>query len=377
MIPYSGHIEEKTSLRWRQHFRYTSNPYAASRSDISPNNTDAAMSDQPFPTAAFKQQYHGIEVSFPAGQGDFRSVRNSCAAACRAFNSTPEDADVKVRGEKWLDIVKPNRPKKADGTSAEEGTMVTHDQAITNPTLKATIPFVKPPLWVDYGTRLKVASTTFINRNCVILDTPVADLIIGERCNIGTNCTIVCVGHPVSLEGRRTTKLSTGAPVTIGNDVWIGANVTILPGVSIGNGAVIGAGTVVNCNIPPMTLAVGSPVRLVKALALNEDKPAVLIKTLDESKELTNSLPMEHWDGTDAAFRAAQAAQLAQKSNRRGGSEHQRVEEQQRERLRKSEIVVIAAVTTVVLALLMLFSLFFFAGLYLGESRGCLRSSDL
>lgn len=77
--------------------------------------------------------------------------------------------------------------------------MVTHDQAITNPTLKATIPFVKPPLWVDYGTRLKVASTTFINRNCVILDTPVADLIIGERCNIGTNCTIVCVGRKFSL----------------------------------------------------------------------------------------------------------------------------------------------------------------------------------
>ncbi|KAK0671553.1 trimeric LpxA-like protein [Cercophora samala] len=375
MIPYSGHIEEKTSLRWRQHFRYTSNPYAASRPDISPS-TDAAMSDQAYSTAVFKQQYHGVEVSFPAGEPDFRSVRNSCAAACRAFNSTPEDADAKIRGEKWLDIVKPKRPKKADGTSAEEGTMVTHDQAITNPALKATIPFIKPPLWVDYGTRLKVASTTFINRNCVILDTPVADLIIGERCNIGTNCTIVCVGHPVSLEGRRNTKLSTGAPVTIGNDVWIGANVTILPGVSIGNGAVIGAGTVVNCNVPPMTLAVGSPVRLVKALALSEDKPSRLIESYEESTEFTNSLPMEQWDGTDSGFRAAQAAQLAHKSRRGSEQVVEQRREEQRERLRKSEIVVIAAVTTVVLAL---FNLFFFAGLYLGESRGCLslKSSDL
>lgn len=86
--------------------------------------------------------------------------------------------------------------------------MVTHDQAITNPTLKATIPFVKPPLWVDYGTRLKVASTTFINRNCVILDTPVADLIIGERCNIGTNCTIVCVGRKFSLSPSLSPLLS-------------------------------------------------------------------------------------------------------------------------------------------------------------------------
>ncbi|KAK4198310.1 trimeric LpxA-like protein [Triangularia verruculosa] len=375
MILDPGHIEENTSLRWRHHFRYTSNPYVASRPDISsPHSTHHSVTmDQPFSTAAaLKQQYHGIEVSFPAGNNDFRAVRNSCAAACRAFNSTPEDADAKIRGEKWLDIVKPGRPKKEDGTSAEEGTMVTHDQAISNPALKATIPFVKPPLWVDYGTRLKVASSTFINRNCVILDTPVADLIIGERCNIGTNCTIVCVGHPVSLEGRRSSKLSTGAPVTIGNDVWIGANVTILPGVSIGNGAVIGAGTLVNCNIPPMTLAVGSPVRLVKSLVSTEDKPLNLIKTVCESTKFTNSLPMEQWDGTDSAFRAAQAAQLAQQSRR--GSEQVAIQrrEEQRERLRKSEIVVIAAVTTVVLALLMLFSLFFFAGLYLGGRRGCI-----
>ncbi|KAK0737061.1 hypothetical protein B0T21DRAFT_410527 [Apiosordaria backusii] len=86
-----------------------------------------------------------------------------------------------------------------------------------------------------------------------------------------------------------------------------------------------------------MTLAVGSPVRLVRALTLNEDtivggKPSRWIETFDESTEFTNSLPMEQWDGTDSAFRAAQAAQHAQKSRR--GSEQVEIQrrEEQRER---------------------------------------------
>lgn len=142
--------------------------------------------------------------------------------------------------------------------------------------------------------------------------------------------------------------------------------------VSIGNGAVIGAGSLVNCNIPSMTFTVGSPVRLVKALSANEDgeKPINLIKTLEESIEFTNSLPMQQWDGTDAAFRAAQAAQLVQSSNRPGET-LQHLQEEQRERLRKSEIIVMAAVAAVVLVLVILFGVFF-TGWYIGGKSGCI-----
>lgn len=50
----------------------------------------------------------------------------------------------------------------------------------------------------------------------------------------------------------------------VGNDVWIGQNVTILPGVHIGDGVVIGANSVVGSNIPPYTIAVGNPCRVIK-----------------------------------------------------------------------------------------------------------------
>jgi len=52
---------------------------------------------------------------------------------------------------------------------------------------------VKPPVYIDYGVRLHVGGSTFINRNCTIMDTPVADVVIGEGCNIGPNCVITGV----------------------------------------------------------------------------------------------------------------------------------------------------------------------------------------
>lgn len=60
-------------------------------------------------------------------------------------------------------------------------------------------------------------------------------------------------GHPYSK-----------GPIIIGNDVWIGSSVTILSGVTIGDGAIIGARSVVAKNVPPYTIVVGNPARVVK-----------------------------------------------------------------------------------------------------------------
>lgn len=53
-------------------------------------------------------------------------------------------------------------------------------------------------------------------------------------------------------------------PVKIGSRVWIGEGVMIMPGVSIGDGSIIGAHSVVNTNIPPNTIVVGSPAKVIK-----------------------------------------------------------------------------------------------------------------
>jgi len=59
-------------------------------------------------------------------------------------------------------------------------------------------------------------------------------------------------------------------PVTIGDNVWICAGVIVLPGVTIGANSVIGAGSVVTKDIPPDSLAVGNPCKVIRKVNENE-----------------------------------------------------------------------------------------------------------
>jgi acetyltransferase-like isoleucine patch superfamily enzyme len=52
--------------------------------------------------------------------------------------------------------------------------------------------------------------------------------------------------------------------VNIGSDVWIGTESMILSGVTIGDGAVVGAKTVVAKDIPPYSVVVGNPGKIIK-----------------------------------------------------------------------------------------------------------------
>lgn len=54
------------------------------------------------------------------------------------------------------------------------------------------------------------------------------------------------------------------APITIEDDCWIGANTVITAGVTIGKHSVVAAGAVVTKNIPPYSVAVGNPARVIK-----------------------------------------------------------------------------------------------------------------
>jgi len=84
---------------------------------------------------------------------------------------------------------------------------------------------------------------------------------IGEDTQLGPGSLITTTGH--DYDGDLETNFKR---VVIGRRVWVGANVTILPGVEIGDFSVIGAGSVVTRRIPPRSIAVGVPARVVKHL---------------------------------------------------------------------------------------------------------------
>lgn len=77
--------------------------------------------------------------------------------------------------------------------------------------------------------------------------------------------------HKNIFNGEMVDDISSKGPVIIGNDVWIGAQSIVLSGSRIGDGAIIGANSVVIGNIPPYSIAVGSPARVIK-IRFDENK---------------------------------------------------------------------------------------------------------
>jgi len=68
-----------------------------------------------------------------------------------------------------------------------------------------------------------------------------------------------------------TKELGSDGRVVIEDDTWIGANTLILKNVRIGEGSIIGAGSVVTKDIPPYSIAVGNPAKVIKQRFTNEE----------------------------------------------------------------------------------------------------------
>lgn len=69
-----------------------------------------------------------------------------------------------------------------------------------------------------------------------------------------------------------TERKYTTAPISIGKNTWIGESVMIMPGVTIGEGCIIGAHSIVNKDIPNYSIAVGSPVKVIKQYDFKQKK---------------------------------------------------------------------------------------------------------
>jgi acetyltransferase-like isoleucine patch superfamily enzyme len=57
----------------------------------------------------------------------------------------------------------------------------------------------------------------------------------------------------------------TNKGIIIEDDCWFGSGVVVLDGVTVGKGSVLGANTLVNKDIPPYSIAVGNPVKIIKS----------------------------------------------------------------------------------------------------------------
>ena len=96
-----------------------------------------------------------------------------------------------------------------------------------------------------------------------------AELVrIGEECTIGAFTWVTDHDHDIEepLSTTRRHARIVAAPTTIGDRAYLGERVAVLRGVTVGEGAIVGTNSVVTKDVPPYTIAVGAPARVIKRL---------------------------------------------------------------------------------------------------------------
>jgi acetyltransferase-like isoleucine patch superfamily enzyme len=124
-------------------------------------------------------------------------------------------------------------------------------------------------------SEVRIGKYTSINGPMTDIHAVVNSVTIGAFCSIARNVTIQEYNHRLDglttyfinqniFEGREKDDIISSGSIEIGNDVWVGTQTVILSGAKIGDGAIIGANSVVTGVIPPYSIAVGSPAKVIK-----------------------------------------------------------------------------------------------------------------
>jgi acetyltransferase-like isoleucine patch superfamily enzyme len=110
---------------------------------------------------------------------------------------------------------------------------------------------------VTIGNRVQIGHGVNISGQSTL--TIEDDALIGGGSYVSDN------NHSFDPEGPRYLEQPlTFAPTVIGQGAWLGHNVCVLAGSFIGQRSIINAGSVVNGYIPPYSIAVGAPARVIK-----------------------------------------------------------------------------------------------------------------
>ena len=128
-------------------------------------------------------------------------------------------------------------------------------------------------------------------------------LIVGKYSSIAAGATFILGGNhrtdviatgllerPAGGIGPNHPDLTRG-DIVVGSDVWIAGNSTVVSGVTIGDGAVVGAGAVVLGDVPPYTIVLGNPARVMQKRFSDAEIEALLaLRWWDLSREQILSL---------------------------------------------------------------------------------------
>jgi acetyltransferase-like isoleucine patch superfamily enzyme len=129
--------------------------------------------------------------------------------------------------------------------------------------------FIGPGSWLvagEPGALLEIGDGTGMSGYCVL--SAIEHVRVGRNVLFGRNVHVADHRHGITARGVpvRQQPLEDRRPVTIEDGCWLGQNVVVLPGVTVGAGAVVGANSVVREDVPPRSVAAGTPARVVRTL---------------------------------------------------------------------------------------------------------------
>jgi len=150
--------------------------------------------------------------------------------------------------------------------------------------------FVHPRAQVIGCANVAIGANTCISEGCWLnvnhRDPGVIGIAIGSNCFIGRDnffssgrsielgdyclttlgCRFICASH--IAEDPRVPYLCSGVTrddsISVGVNCFFGAGATVLGNVTVGHGSVIGANALVTQDVPPFSLVVGSPAKVIK-----------------------------------------------------------------------------------------------------------------
>ena len=122
---------------------------------------------------------------------------------------------------------------------------------IIDPSVDISMTQIGKGLYIQEGVNIQ-ANVGIGNNSSIYVGSNIAhDTQIGESSFIAVNCSIA-------------------GCITIGKGVYVGTGASILPRLKIGDWSIIGAGAVVTKDVPPHSVVVGNPAKIIKYLPENK-----------------------------------------------------------------------------------------------------------
>ena len=132
----------------------------------------------------------------------------------------------------------------------------------------------RPGAYAEVCSKISIGNNVVIRPDTFLFADPTdggGSIVIEDEVMIGAGVHFYTNNHEFSDISKPIIKQGYPKPtisntITLRRGCWIGACVIILPGVEVGENAVVGAGSIVTKNVPPHTVAVGNPAKVIREI---------------------------------------------------------------------------------------------------------------